>query len=39
MIFVTIIATFVILNYIDNKETDKETEMYEIIDYSENNEN
>ena len=39
MIFITIIASLIALNLIDNKITENENKMYDIIDINENKEN
>ena len=39
MIFITIIASLIALNLIDNKITENENKMYDIIDNNENKEN
>lgn len=39
MIFITIIASLIALNLIDNKITENENKMYDIIDINENEEN
>ena len=38
MIFITIIASLIALNLIDNKITENENKMYDIIDINENEE-
>ena len=38
MIFITIIASLIALNLIDNKITEKENKIYDIIDKNENEE-
>lgn len=39
MIFITIVASLIALNLIDNKITENENKMYDIIDNNENKEN